>query len=180
GRQQGNKPGAAVRRTPRPTGIVVPCQNERAQHKNKSMAMKIVKARLYELERQKQEAKMAELTKGKKEIGFGHQIRSYVLHPYRMVKDHRTGTEIGHADAVLDGQIDAFIDSYPRQRAEGGPAPPPGGLRRRAGARRSATGRGRRAGTGARRARRRRRGRATPTSRRTTPGPSSARRPPGR
>src|SRR5262249_8541555 len=119
GRQQGNKPGAAVRRTPRPTGIVVPCQNERAQHKNKSMAMKILKARLYELEREKQEEKMAALTAGKKEIGFGHQIRSYVLHPYRMVKDHRTGAEGRNADPVLDGDLDGFIDAFRRQRAGG-------------------------------------------------------------
>jgi peptide chain release factor 2 len=93
------------------------------------MAMKILKARLYELERQKQEEKMAALTKGKKEIGFGHQIRSYVLQPYRMVKDHRTGVEIGNADAVLDGDLDAFIDGYLRQQASGGasgPAPAAG------------------------------------------------------
>jgi len=91
--------------------------------------MKILKARLYELERQKQEEKMAALTKGKKEIGFGHQIRSYVLQPYRMVKDHRTGVEIGNADAVLDGDLDAFIDGYLRQQASGGasgPAPAAG------------------------------------------------------
>src|SRR5207253_10781138 len=119
GGQHINKTDSAVRLTHLPTGIVVACQNERSQHKNKSMAMKILKARLYELERQKQDEKMAELTKGKKEIGFGHQIRSYVLHPYRMVKDHRTGTEVGNADAVLDGDLDGFIDAWLRQRAGG-------------------------------------------------------------
>jgi peptide chain release factor 2 len=119
GGQHVNKTDSAVRLTHLPSGIVVACQNERSQHKNKSMAMKILKARLYELEREKQEEKMAELTKGKKEIGFGHQIRSYVLHPYRMVKDHRTGTEVGNADGVLDGDIESFIDAYLRQRAAG-------------------------------------------------------------
>ena len=119
GGQHVNKTDSAVRLTHLPSGIVVACQNERSQHKNKSTAMKILKARLYELERQKQDEKMAELTKGKKEIGFGHQIRSYVLHPYRMVKDHRTGTEVGNADAVLDGELDGFIDAYLRSQAGG-------------------------------------------------------------
>jgi peptide chain release factor 2 len=119
GGQHVNKTDSAVRLTHLPSGIVVACQNERSQHKNKSMAMKILKARLYELERQKQDERMAELTKGKKEIGFGHQIRSYVLHPYRMVKDHRTNTEVGNADAVLDGELDAFIDAYLRSQMGG-------------------------------------------------------------
>ena len=129
GGQHVNKTDSAVRLTHLPSGIVVACQNERSQHKNKSMAMKILKARLFELERAKQDQKMAELTKGKKKIDFGHQIRSYVLAPYRMVKDHRTNTEVGNADAVLDGDIDTFIDAYLRQHAgertaaPGSPAP---------------------------------------------------------
>jgi len=120
GGQHVNKTDSAVRLTHLPSGIVVACQNERSQHKNKSMAMKILRARLYELEKRRQEEKMAELTKGKTDIGFGHQIRSYVLHPYRMVKDHRTNTEVGNADAVLDGDIDGFIDAYLRRQAGSG------------------------------------------------------------
>jgi peptide chain release factor 2 len=120
GGQHVNKTDSAVRLTHLPSGIVVACQNERSQHKNKSTAMKILRARLFELEKRKQEEKMAELTKPKTDIGFGHQIRSYVLHPYRMVKDHRTNTEIGNADAVLDGAIDPFIDAYLRQSVTSG------------------------------------------------------------
>jgi peptide chain release factor 2 len=112
GGQHVNKTDSAVRITHLPSGIVVACQNERSQHKNRAMAMKVLRARLYELEMEKQQEKMAELTKDRKEIRFGSQIRSYVLHPYRLVKDLRTGVEVGNADAVLDGDIDRFIEAF--------------------------------------------------------------------
>jgi peptide chain release factor 2 len=112
GGQHVNKTDSAVRITHLPTSIVVQCQNERSQHKNKATAMKILRARLYELEMHKRAQKMEEIHKGKKEIAWGNQIRSYTLHPYRLVKDHRTGVEKGDADSVLDGDIDLFIESY--------------------------------------------------------------------
>ena len=112
GGQHVNKTDSAVRITHLPTGVVVCCQNERSQHRNKATAMKILRARLYEIEMQKKQEKMEELHKSKKEIAWGSQIRSYVLHPYRMVKDHRTGVEVGNADAVLDGEVDQFIKAY--------------------------------------------------------------------
>ena len=112
GGQHVNKTDSAVRITHIPTNIVVQCQNDRSQHKNKSSAMKILRSRLYELEHEKQKEKMEEIQGEKKEIGWGHQIRSYVLHPYRLVKDLRTKVEIGNADAVLDGEIDTFIEAF--------------------------------------------------------------------
>ena len=112
GGQHVNKTDSAVRITHLPTGIVVSCQNERSQHKNRAMAMKILRSRLYELEIEKQKEKMETYHKTKKDIAWGSQIRSYVLHPYRLVKDHRTNIEVGNADAVLDGDIDRFIQGY--------------------------------------------------------------------
>lgn len=112
GGQHVNVTDSAVRITHIPTGIVVQCQNERSQHKNKAMAMKILRSRLYELEQQKQKEKLEGIQGEKKDIGWGSQIRSYVLHPYRMVKDLRTKVEIGNADAVLDGEIDKFIEAF--------------------------------------------------------------------
>jgi peptide chain release factor 2 len=112
GGQHVNKTDSAVRITHIPTGIVVQCQNEKSQHRNKSMAMTILRSRLYEYHRLKQEEKIEKLHKEKKEIAWGSQIRSYVLQPYRLVKDHRTNLEIGNVDAVLDGDIDPLIEAY--------------------------------------------------------------------
>ena len=110
GGQHVNKTSSAVRITHLPSGIVVQCQQEKSQHRNKDMAMKVLKARLYQAERQKQDEKKRELHDTKDEIAWGSQIRSYVLHPYQMVKDHRINLEIGNVNAVLDGEIDSFIE----------------------------------------------------------------------
>ena len=112
GGQHVNKTSSAVRITHIPTGIVVQCQNERSQHKNKATAMKILRAKLYEVKRLEQEKRMEGFAADKKDIAWGSQIRSYVLQPYQMVKDHRTETETGNVNAVLDGDIDMFIESY--------------------------------------------------------------------
>jgi peptide chain release factor 2 len=112
GGQHVNKTDSAVRITHIPTGIVVQCQNEKSQHRNKATAMMILRARLYDYYQRQQEEKMKELHEGKKEIAWGSQIRSYILQPYRLVKDHRTGLEIGNVESVLDGEIDPFIEAY--------------------------------------------------------------------
>lgn len=109
GGQKVNKTSSAVRLTHLPTGITVAVQNERSQHANRDVAWKILRSRLYEMEVKKREAARQEVEAGKKDIAFGSQIRSYVLAPYRLVKDHRTGVETGNVDAVLDGAIDDFI-----------------------------------------------------------------------
>ncbi len=109
GGQHVNRTESAIRITHIPSGIVVQCQNERSQHKNKAIAMAILKSRLYELEKKKQDEKMAALNKEKKEIAWGSQIRSYTLHPYKLVKDHRTKVEEHNAESVLNGELDAFM-----------------------------------------------------------------------
>lgn len=116
GGQHVNKTSSAVRITHLPTNIVVQCQNEKSQHRNKEMAMKVLKARLYELEKEKLEQKKQEMHQAQKEIAWGSQIRSYVFNPYRMVKDHRTNLEVGDLDRVMNGDIDMFIDAYLRMK----------------------------------------------------------------
>jgi peptide chain release factor 2 len=110
GGQHVNKTNSAVRITHLPTGIVAQCQQEKSQHRNKELAMKVLKARLYQSEKQKQDRKIQEMHDGKENIAWGNQIRSYVLHPYQMVKDHRTNFEVGNINQVLDGDLTPFIE----------------------------------------------------------------------
>lgn len=110
GGQHVNKTSSAVRITHLPTGIVVQCQQEKSQHRNKEMAMKVLRSRLYQHEKQKQDDEIQQMHDSKDEIAWGNQIRSYVLHPYQMVKDHRTNMEVGNVSSVLDGQLDALIE----------------------------------------------------------------------
>lgn len=119
GGQHVNVTDSAVRITHLPTGIVVSCQNERSQISNRQTALRILKARLAELARREREKEIEKLRGDRKEIGFGSQIRSYVLHPYRLVKDHRTNMEIGNVDAVLDGDLDPLVDAYLRWKVAG-------------------------------------------------------------
>jgi len=121
GGQKVNKTSSAVRITHIPTGIVVQCQNERSQHKNKAQAMKVLKARLYELEEAKQREKIEKFSADKKDIEWGSQIRSYVMQPYQLVKDTRTGHETGNVQAVLDGDIHPFVETYLMMEATGEP-----------------------------------------------------------
>jgi peptide chain release factor 2 len=119
GGQHVNVTDSAVRITHLPTGIVVSCQNERSQHKNRDVAMKVLKSRLYDLKLREQQAKLDQLGGEKKDIAFGSQIRSYVLHPYQMVKDHRTKEQVGDINRVLDGDLDGFIKAYLMKKASG-------------------------------------------------------------
>jgi peptide chain release factor 2 len=110
GGQHVNKTSSAVRITHLPSGIVVQCQQEKSQHRNKDLAMKVLQARLYQQEQQKQDEKLQEIHDGKDDIAWGSKIRSYILHPYQMVKDHRIKLDVGNVNAVLDGDIDPFIE----------------------------------------------------------------------
>jgi peptide chain release factor 2 len=127
GGQHVNVTDSAVRITHLPTGIVVSCQNERSQHRNREMAMRILRSRLHEVERRKRDEKRQEEEGAKKDIDFGSQIRSYVLQPYRMIKDHRSGHEIGDVDRVLDGDLDGLIRAYLLHRSRGIPPAGPAG-----------------------------------------------------
>ncbi len=117
GGQHVNKTSSAIRITHIPTGTVVQCQNERSQHKNKSAAMKVLHARLYALEQEKKDQEMQAFVGEKKDIAWGHQLRSYVFQPYQLVKDHRTNYEVGNIETVLNGNLDPFIEAYLAKRA---------------------------------------------------------------
>jgi peptide chain release factor 2 len=119
GGQHVNVTDSAVRITHLPTGIVVSCQNERSQHRNRDSAMKVLRARLFDLRMKEQQARLEQLGGEKKDIAFGSQIRSYVLHPYQLIKDHRTKEEVGDVNRVLDGDLDGFIKSYLMRKASG-------------------------------------------------------------
>jgi peptide chain release factor 2 len=119
GGQHVNVTDSAVRLTHLPTGMVVSCQNERSQHKNKASAMKVLKSRLFDLKLKEQQARLDQIAGAKKEIGFGSQIRSYVLQPYQMIKDHRTKMEVGDVSRVLEGDLDPFIKTYLMKKASG-------------------------------------------------------------
>jgi peptide chain release factor 2 len=119
GGQHVNVTDSAVRITHLPTGMVVSCQNERSQHRNRDSAMKVLKARLYDLKMKDNQAKLDQISGVKKDIAFGSQIRSYVLHPYQLVKDHRTKEQVGDVNRVLDGDIDGFIKSYLMKKSSG-------------------------------------------------------------
>ena len=116
GGQHVNKTSSAIRIKHLPTGIIAQCQNEKSQHRNKEMAIKVLKARLYELEKGKQDQEKQEMHQAQKEIAWGSQIRSYVFNPYRMVKDHRMNMEVGNIERVMDGDIDMFIDACLKTR----------------------------------------------------------------
>jgi peptide chain release factor 2 len=119
GGQHVNVTDSAVRITHLPTGIVVSCQNERSQHKNRAQAMKVLRSRLFDLKQKEQAAKLEQLGGEKRDIAFGSQIRSYVLQPYQMIKDHRTKMEVGDVHRVLDGDLDQFIKVYLMKKASG-------------------------------------------------------------
>jgi peptide chain release factor 2 len=112
GGQKVNKTSSAVRLTHLPTGIVVACQIERSQHRNRETAMNMLRAKLYDIEVKRQESELNALREGQQDVAWGSQIRSYVLHPYQMIKDHRTGAETGNVARVLDGELDLFVESY--------------------------------------------------------------------